>query len=104
MPKRIDECAKSSSVPIALKTYDGSNDADVQALRKKNEPLSRFKRSNRCTAYLPDDKATSFKAINKLSPSTQEKEILIHPKMKMDEKKMKKISTKNDSGTVIVPG
>ena len=44
----IELCAKSSSVPIALDTYDGSNDAEVQA-----DPL---------------DSAISFRAINKDSP------------------------------------
>jgi len=32
MPNLIEEWAKSSSAPIARKTYEGSNDAEVQAL------------------------------------------------------------------------
>ncbi len=49
IPKRMDECARSSLAPIARSTYDGSRDADVQAD--------------------PEDNATSFSAISKLSPS-----------------------------------
>jgi len=44
----IEECAKSSSAPIARKTYDGSREADVQAL--------------------PLDRATSLRAIKRDSP------------------------------------
>lgn len=33
----MDEWAKSSSVPIARKTYEGSKDADVQALIKNKK-------------------------------------------------------------------
>lgn len=44
----IELCAKSSSAPMALNTYDGSSDAEVQA-----DPL---------------DNAISFRAINKDSP------------------------------------
>ena len=50
MPNRMDEWARSSSAPIARSTYEGSRDADVHAL--------------------PDDSATCFRAISKLSPST----------------------------------
>lgn len=31
IPNLIEECAETSSLPIALKTYDGSREADVQA-------------------------------------------------------------------------
>jgi len=46
----IEECAMSSSRPKALSTYDGSNEADVQA-----EPL---------------ETEISLSAMSKLSPST----------------------------------
>lgn len=49
----IELWAKSSSAPIALKTYEGSREADVQA-----EPL---------------ESAISFKAINRDSPITNKK-------------------------------
>ena len=43
VPNLIEECAKSSSAPMALRTYEGSRLAEVQAD--------------------PDDKATSLSAI-----------------------------------------
>ncbi len=52
MPILIEVWASSSDTPKALKTYDGSKEALVQAD--------------------PELTATSFIAINKLSPSTQE--------------------------------
>lgn len=54
------EWAESSSEPIARRTYEGSSDSLVHAL--------------------PDDNATFFSAINKLSPSTQENERFKQPK------------------------
>ena len=48
--KRIELCANSSFRPKALKTKEGSKDADVQAE--------------------PDEIATSLRAINIDSPST----------------------------------
>lgn len=44
----MDEWARSSSMPMALNTYEGSRDAEVQAL--------------------PLDNATSFNAISRDSP------------------------------------
>jgi len=55
----MDVCANSSSIPNALKTYDGSNDADVQAE--------------------PEEQATSRRAMSKLSPSTNAKEMFKLP-------------------------
>lgn len=52
MPNRMDEWARSSSVPMALKTYEGSREALVQAD--------------------PEESATSFSAISKLSPRINE--------------------------------
>lgn len=53
----MELCAKSSSDPIALNTYDGSNDAEVQA-----DPL---------------DNAMSFRAINKDSPERYTKKYML---------------------------
>ena len=58
-PNRKEEWAMSSAAPRALRTYDGSNDADVQAL--------------------PEERAISFKAMRRLSPSTYAKLRLTHP-------------------------
>ena len=58
-PNRKEEWAMSSAAPSALRTYDGSNDADVQAL--------------------PEERAISFKAMRRLSPSTYAKLRLTHP-------------------------
>lgn len=46
----MELCAKSSSLPIALNTYDGSSEAEVQA-----DPL---------------DRAMSLSAINNDSPAS----------------------------------
>ena len=59
IPNRMEVCAKSSPTPIARKTYEGSNDAEVQA-----EPL-----------YT----AMFFSAINSDSPSTYANEMFKHP-------------------------
>ena len=58
-PNRKEEWAMSSAAPSALRTYDGSSDADVQAL--------------------PEESAISFKAMRRLSPSTYAKLRLTHP-------------------------
>lgn len=58
-PNRREECAMSSAAPSALRTYDGSSDADVQAL--------------------PEERAISFNAMRRLSPSTYAKLRLTHP-------------------------
>lgn len=47
----MELCAKSSSVPIARSTYEGSSEADVQA-----DPL---------------DNAMSFRAMSRDSPKTK---------------------------------
>ena len=69
IPKRMDVCAKSSSTPMARKTYEGSKLALVQAL--------------------PELTATFLIAINKLSPSTYEKDKFKLPVAKDFKKKTK---------------
>lgn len=58
-PNRKEEWAISSAAPRARRTYDGSSDADVQAL--------------------PEERAISFNAMRRLSPSTYAKLRLTQP-------------------------
>lgn len=60
IPNRMELCAISSSAPSARKTYEGSRDADVHAE--------------------PEERAISFNAMSKDSPSTYANERLTHPK------------------------
>lgn len=68
IPKRIDEWAMSSSAPSARRTYDGSREADVHAD--------------------PEDRAMSFIAIRKDSPSMKENERLTLQKWKRGSKRL----------------
>jgi len=59
MPKRMDEWARSSSVPRARRTYEGSREDDVQAE--------------------PDERAMSLSAIRSDSTSTNANDRLTQP-------------------------
>jgi len=59
MPNLMEEWAMSSSAPRALRTYEGSRDEEVQAD--------------------PEESATSFSAIRRLSPSTKANDKFTQP-------------------------